>query len=167
MSQWPLSREGYYLLHMSCIRFNTPAQRAQIASLSHVSPRTDDPVAQFLSPPVSESKIERLVRMAKDPHPKIRESVALSSHAPESVYWDLARDSDQGVRECLARNPRTPCDVLRLLASDKCERVRAFVAVNYYVPSDAMAQLAEDPSELVRALVSWKDSLREEELQSV
>lgn len=152
---------------MSCIRFNTPAQRAQMATIRQAGQTDHDPVAQFLSPTVSESKIQRLVTMSKDQNPKIRESVALSYHAPESVYWELARDADQGVRECLARNPRTPCDVLRLLASDSSERVRAFVAVNYSVPSDAMDSLADDHSELVRALVEWKHSLREQELEPV
>jgi len=145
---------------MSCIRFNTPAQRAQLASL-RTQPGQPDAVAQFLSPVVSESKIRRLVSMARDANPKIREAAALSYHLPEAVYQELAGDPDSGVRECLARNPHTPCDVLRTLAGDTEERVRAFVAVNYSVPSDAMERLAEDPSQTVQSLVAWKDSLRE------
>jgi hypothetical protein len=151
-----------YRVGMSCIRFNTPAQQAQIRD-ALLSGRTgEEPVAKFLSPAVTDSKVKRIVAMSIDKNPKIRESAALSYHAPLAVYEKLATDSDQGVRECLARNTHTPCDVLRTLAKDSSERVRAFVAANYSVPEDAMDALAGDDSELVRALVSWKTSLRDE-----
>lgn len=147
---------------MSCIRFNTPAQHAQIQQALLEGRSGEEPVAKFLSPTVTESKVKRIVEMAKDANPKIRESAALSYHAPLAVYETLATDSDQGVRECLARNTHTPCDVLRTLATDASERVRAFVAVNYSVPEDAMETLSQDDSELVRALVQWKTSLRDD-----
>lgn len=147
---------------MSCIRFNTPAQREQLEHLRSLSTEADA-VAAFLSPAISESKIRRITTMAEDPHPKIRESAALSYHAPEEVYRKLAKDPDEGVRQCLARNPHTPCDILRQLAVDPSKKVRAFVAINYHVPEDAMATLADDPSETVQALVAWKASLREEQ----
>jgi len=149
---------------MSCIRFNTSPQREQMRALVDQN-RSDDPVAQFLSPAVTDSKITRLRAMAKDPNRKIRESAALSYHAPNEVYEALAKDPEESVRECLARNPKVPCDVLRTLASDRSERVRSFVAVNYWAPKDAMEKLAEDPSELVRSLVEWKTSLKDEALQ--
>jgi hypothetical protein len=148
---------------MSCIRFNTPAQQAQIREALLTGRPHDEPVAQFLSPSVTESKVARLVAMAHDPNPKIRESVALSYHAPTAIYEALATDPDPGVRECLARNPQATCDVLRTLASDSSERVRAFVAVNYNVPEDTMEALASDPSDLVRALVDWKTRLKDHE----
>jgi hypothetical protein len=147
---------------MSCIRFNTPAQQAQIRDALLQGRTGEEPVAKFLSPTVTESKVKRIVAMSKDANPKIRESAALSYHAPLAVYEKLATDPDQGVRECLARNTHAPCDVLRTLASDPSERVRAFVAVNYSVPEDAMETLAGDDSDLVRALVSWKTSLRDD-----
>ncbi len=152
---------------MSCIRFNTPAQHAQIQRALITGREGEDPVAQFLSPAVTESKVARLTAMAASPHAKIRESVALSYHAPDEIYHRLATDSDAGVRECLARNQKAPCDVLRILARDASERVRAFVAVNYQVPDDAMELLSDDPSELVRSLVRWKASLRDEALAQV
>ena len=147
---------------MSCIRFNTPAQHEQIQRALVTGRNGEDPVAQFHSPAVTESKVARLTAMSTSSNAKIRESVALSYHAPTDVYQRLARDPDAGVRECLARNQKVPCDVLRLLARDSSERVRAFVAVNYQVPEDAMELLSDDPSELVRALVAWKANLREE-----
>jgi len=161
---WRRRRPCHTVSVMSCIRFNTAPQREQMKSLVDHN-RSDEPVAQFLSPTVTDSKISRLRTMAKDPNKKIRESVALSYHAPTEIYEALARDPEASVRECLARNPKTPCDVLRQLASDENERVRSFVAVNYWVPEDAMEKLAEDPSELVRSLVKWKTSLKEDALQ--
>ncbi|RZS54357.1 hypothetical protein EV141_2354 [Microcella putealis] len=147
---------------MSCIRFNTPAQKQQLADNAPAM-REDggDPVAQFLSPSVTDSKRERIRRLAASPNPRIRESAALSYHAPDDVHEALANDPDAGVRSCLARNERTPCDVLRTLASDRDEQVRAWVAINYFVPADAMEKLAADESETVRALVAWKASLAE------
>lgn len=148
---------------MSCIRFNTTAQKEQLEALRS-RPEGDEPVASFLSPPITESKVQRIVRMSQDTNPKIRESAALSYHAPLAVYEKLAKDSDEGVRACLARNTHTPCDVLRILARDTSETVRAFVAVNYSVPQDAMDLLASDSSPTVQRLVEWKASLRDEVL---
>lgn len=119
----------------------------------------DDRVAQFLSPRVTASKLARIRLLASDPDPKIRESAALSYHAPVEVYDALSRDSDAGVRACVAKNERVPCDILRRLAADPDERVRGFVAVNYMVPDDAMQQLAHDDSPIVRGLVEWKAQL--------
>ena len=147
---------------MSCIRFNTTAQRAQLAQASS-GPRKDEPVAAFLSPEVTQSKVDRIARLARDANPKIRESAALSYHAPLAVYEALSKDPNEGVRTCLARNRATPCDVLRTLARDSSETVRAFVALNYSVPADAMALLAQDASETVQRIVQWKDSVRDED----
>lgn len=146
---------------MSCIRFNTPAQRRQLADSAPSMIVGGEAVAQFLSPAVTESKVARIRRLAADPNPKIRESAALSYHAPLEVYEALSRDPDAGVRACIAKNENVPCDILSRLADDPDERVRGFVAVNYFVPADAMQRLADDPSAVVRGLVAWKASLVE------
>ncbi|CAB4560446.1 unannotated protein [freshwater metagenome] len=145
---------------MSCIRFNTTAQRQQLSGETRLA--GDDPVAAFLSPAITRSKVERIRRLSTDANPKIRESAALSYHAPLEVYQTLAKDPDPGVRACLARNQATPCDVLRTLAKDGDETVRAFVAINYSVPADAMELLESDASPTVQKLVAWKASLRED-----
>lgn len=147
---------------MSCIRFNTPAQRAQLDVLRADKVLNAQAVAQFLGPEFGESKINRLRLMAKDRNPKIRESVALSYHVPEEVMWDLAKDKAESVRICVARNETTPCDILRHLAADKSSQVRSWVAVNFYVPADVMVELEADPSEDVRKLVAWKAQLAQE-----
>ena len=146
---------------MSCIRFNTPAQRAQMAAAAPSMLTVEEAAALHPAPPVTATKIARLRLLAIDANPKIRESVASSYHAPIELYERLARDPDAGVRGCVARNEATPCDVLRDLANDESETVRGWVAVNFYVPADVMAGLADDPSETVRGLVSWKRSLAE------
>ncbi|MCA1943188.1 MAG: hypothetical protein LDL15_06230 [Yonghaparkia sp.] len=146
---------------MSCIRFNTPAQRRQLAESAPSMIGSSEAVAQFLSPAVTSSKIERIRRLAEDPNPKIRESAALSYHAPVEVYEKLSRDPDPGVRACIAKNENVPCEILARLADDVDERVRGFVAVNYFVPAEAMERLADDPSAVVRGLVQWKSTLRE------
>lgn len=151
---------GLYAVAMSCIRFNTRAQREQLTAVAQLT--QDSPVAAFLSPAITASKIERVRRHSEDANPKIRETAALSTHAPAEVYVTLSRDPDEGVRACLARNPATPGDVLRVLARDSSETVRAFVAVNHAVPEEALVILALDESPTVMKLLAWKASLRAE-----
>jgi len=144
---------------MSCIRFNTPAQRQAMRDHAPVMLTPEQVAAQHPAPPVTDTKINRLRLLAKDPNPRIRESVASSYHAPEELLVELARDPDEGVRTWLARNETVSCDILRSLADDESERVRGFLALNYYVPADVMDKLAEDESDTVRGLVEWKAQL--------
>jgi hypothetical protein len=144
---------------MSCIRFNTPAMRAQM----RLDLTSADAALLHLSPAVTPSKIARLRQLAAHANPKIRESVASSRNTPEDLFPALAADPDEGVRACVARNESAPCEVLRQLATDRSEKVRGFVALNYFVPDDAMELLANDRSRVVRGLVSWKASLAEQE----
>jgi hypothetical protein len=144
---------------MSCIRFNTPAQLAQLRAMAPAMLTAEQAAALHPSPEMTASKIARLRLLAVDANPKIRESVASSYHTPEDVFVALARDPDEGVRACVARNETAPCDVLRSLVNDKSERVRGFLAVNFYVPNDAMERLANDSSSTVRELVRWKSQL--------
>jgi len=144
---------------MSCIRFNTPAQRAQLKAMAPAMLTAEQAEALHPAPEVTESKIRRLRLLAVHANPKIRESVASSYHTPEDVFEALARDPDDGVRACVARNEATPCDVLRSLVDDRSERVRGFLAVNFFVPQDVMERLANDGSRRVRDLVRWKSEL--------
>jgi hypothetical protein len=146
---------------MSCIRFNTPAQRAQLAAMAPSMLTAEEAARLHPAPPVTATKIQRLRLLAESPNPKIRESVASSYHAPADLAERLAHDPDEGVRACLARNETTSCDLLRELAHDESEVVRGFVAVNFYVPEDVMLDLADDPSPVVRSLVEWKSALAE------
>lgn len=144
---------------MSCIRFNTPAQRTQLAALAPSMLTPEELAARHPAPPVTDSKIRRLRVLAADANPKIRASAASSYHLPEDLAATLAHDPDAEVRGWLARNETVSCDLLRQLATDEAETVRAFVAVNYSVPADAMRRLADDESPTVRGLVAWKSAL--------
>lgn len=152
---------------MSCIRFNTPAQRAQLEAYVPEMLTPEELAARHPAPPVTESKIHRLRLLAHDENPKIRESVASSYHAPEDLMSELAHDPDPGVRACVARNEHTSCDLLRELAHDDDPQVRGWVAVNYFVPEDVMGELAEDASPTVRGLVAWKAQLAEREVPAL
>ncbi|MDO7881805.1 hypothetical protein [Antiquaquibacter soli] len=144
---------------MSCIRFNTPAQRAQLRALAPAMLTAEQAAALHPAPAMTESKIARLRLLARDETSKIRERAALDPHLPTEDFELLARDADAEVRACVARNEATPCDVLRSLVDDPSERVRGFLAVNFFVPADAMERLANDPSPIVRDLVRWKAEL--------
>jgi len=144
---------------MSCIRFNTPAQRQAMRDHAPVMLTPEEVAAQHPAPPVTESKINRLRLLAESPNPKIRESVASSYHAPVELFEKLAADPDAGVRAWIARNETVSCDILRTLADDPDETVRGFLALNYFVPADVMQQLADDESDTVRGLVAWKSQL--------
>jgi hypothetical protein len=144
---------------MSCIRFNTPAQRKQMAAMAPAMLSAGEAALLHRSPEMTDSKIARLRLLAQHPNPKIRERAALDAHTPEDVMSTLATDADEGVRSCVARNEATSCDILRSLADDPSERVRGFLALNYFVPEDAMTRLAEDGSRTVRDLVRWKSDL--------
>ena len=151
---------------MSCIRFNTPAQRAQLAALAPSMLTADEVAARHPAPPFTDGKLRRLRLLASHDNPKIRESVASSYHTPADLFATLAQDPDAGVRACVARNEAAPCDILRELANDEAEAVRGWVAVNFYVPADVMDQLADDPSPTVRSLVRWKASLAQELIEA-
>jgi hypothetical protein len=144
---------------MSCIRFNTPAQLAQMRAMAPAMLTSEQATALHPAPEWTESKVQRLRVLAAHENPKIRESVASNAHTPDDVMATLAKDADEGVRACVARNEAASCDILRSLVDDESERVRGFLAVNYFVPEDAMERLAMDRSRTVRGLVSWKAEL--------
>lgn len=146
---------------MSCIRFNTPAQREAMAHYAPAQLTPDEAKALHPAPAVTDSKIKRLRLLAESENPKIRASVASSHHAPDELYVTLAGDPDEEVRSWVARNETVSCDILRSLAEDPSERVRGFLAINYLVPADVMQKLADDDSETVRRLVEWKRQLAE------
>jgi hypothetical protein len=147
------------LEHMSCIRFNTPAQRAQMRALAPSMLTAAQAAELHPAPNVTDSKIVRLRLLAENANPKIRESAASSHNTPVDVFEALARDSDDGVRACVARNEHAPSDVLRMLAQDPSEVVRGFLATNFFVPDDAMVTLTADDSPTVQRLVRWKREL--------
>lgn len=153
---------------MSCIRFNTPAQRQAmrdyrptmlVGDTSYDTNHDGALAPGHPVPAVTESKIRRIRLLAENANPRIRESAASSLNTPVDVFEALAADPEESVRAFVARNETTPCTVLRRLAADDSERVRGFVALNFFVPDETMHALAQDSSEVVRGLVAWKMSL--------
>jgi hypothetical protein len=144
---------------MSCIRFNTPAQRQAMRDHRPVMLDVEAVPKPHPTPPVTATKIARLRALAESENAKIRESVASNHHTPVDLFATLSRDPDAGVRSCIARNEHVPIDVLRSLAHDESEIVRGFLAVNFVVPADVVRGLADDESDIVRGLVSWKSAL--------
>jgi hypothetical protein len=138
---------------VSCLGFLTPAQRAALAASS----ADGAPLSAFASPPATAGKVRRVRELATSGDVRIRESAALSHHAPSDVLAALAGDGSASVRACVARNPRVDLDLLWALAGDPSSVVRGWVAAHPGVPADLLARLAADPDPQVRAVVAWAD----------
>ena len=136
---------------MSCLGFLGPQQRAALAA----STADGAPLSSFASPAVSDGKVRRVRLLARSTDPRIRESAALSHHAPPDVLASLAADEEVGVRRCVARNERTRPAVLERLAADPDPYVRGWVAAHPAVPPALLDLLVEDADDCVRAVVAW------------
>lgn len=137
---------------MSCIRFNTPAQReAMRAPLS-----SEDAAVLHLAPPVTPSKIARLRLLAESPSAGIRQSVAGNRNAPVDLLGTLAGDAEPAVRGEVARNETTPRELLQRLAGDPDARVRCWAVLNPGLPEADVARLEHDLDAQVRRLAGWR-----------
>jgi hypothetical protein len=136
---------------MSCTGFLTPQQRAALAGSSSDGPA----LSSFSSPPVTEGKRERVRLLAGASDPRIRESAALSSYAPEDVLHRLSRDPVASVRACVARNEHAVEPILRSLATDADATVRGWAVAHRAAPRELLDLMAEDPDASVRAVVTW------------
>jgi hypothetical protein len=141
---------------VSCFGFLTEQQRAALAASSRED-AGGAPLSAFASPPASEGKRERVRRLATAPDPALRESAALSVHAPVDVLTALAADPVASVRRCVARHERTPVAVLERLAGDADPLVRGWAAANPAAPAALHARLRDDPDPTVRAVVAWAE----------
>ena len=139
---------------MSCIRFNTGAQREAMRGSAALS--NEDAAVLHLAPPVTESKLARLRLLAQHESAGIRSSAASSRHAPADLLASLAADADPSVRASVARNETAPPAVLAALAADSDEQVRSWAVVNVSTPDSAVAGLDADTSAQVRRLVAWR-----------
>ncbi|MGT2427291.1 hypothetical protein [Amnibacterium kyonggiense] len=140
---------------MSCIRFNTSAQReAMRHDAAALAP--GDQAVLHLSPPVTESKIARLRLLAGHARPTIRQSVASNRHAPQDLLVALAADRDPGVRGEVARNQATGPAVVAALSRDEDPRVRCWAVLNPVLPDERLRELAADPDAQVARLAGWR-----------
>ena len=140
---------------MSCIRFNTKAQRAAMRDDAAALAAGDQAILH-LSPPVTESKIARLRLLAGHERPGIRQSVASNRHAPLDLLERLAVDPDPAVRGEVAKNEAAPAVLVQLLATDEDARVRCWAVLNPVLPAAAVGRLAGDPDAQVARLAGWR-----------
>ena len=138
---------------MSCIRFNTAAQRDAMAA----GPLdAADAAVLHLSPPVTESKIVRLRLLAEHARPGIRQSVASNRHAPADLLERLAADAAPEVRGEVARNESAAPALVTRLAEDPDPRVRCWAVLNPVLPEEAARTMAADPDPQVARLAGWR-----------
>ncbi|MDT0203517.1 hypothetical protein [Nocardioides sp. AE5] len=136
---------------MSCVSFLSPQQRAALAASS----ADGAPLSSFASPPVTPGKLARIRALSSSDSARIRESAALSYHAPADVLTALATDPEPMVRRGVARNHATPPAVLAALARDADPTVRAWVAAHPAVPTTVMDSLTGDEDPMVSAVLAW------------
>jgi hypothetical protein len=140
---------------MSCIRFNTSAQRAAMRHDAAALAAGDQAILH-LSPPVTESKIARLRLLAEHSRPTIRQSVASNRHAPHDLLEVLAADRDPAVRGEVAKNEATAAELVAVLSSDRDARVRCWAVLNPVLPEERVHALVHDPDPQVARLAGWR-----------
>lgn len=146
---------------MSCIRFNTTAQRdAMRADASALA--AGDQAILHLSPPVTESKIARLRLLARHDRAGIRQSVASNRHTPQDLLAILARDADAAVRGEVAKNESTSVSLLTTLSHDRDARVRCWVVLNPLLPDARVREMASDGDAQVVRMAGWRLSSQSE-----
>lgn len=140
---------------MSCIRFNTSAQRE---SMRHdaASIAAEDQAILHLSPPVTESKITRLRLLAAHPRATIRQSVASNRHAPHDLLVTLAADQDPAVRGEVAKNEAADAALVETLSHDRDARVRCWAVLNETLPMSRVHELESDRDAQVARLAGWR-----------
>ena len=140
---------------MSCIRFNTTAQRDAMRR-DAAAVADGDQAILHLSPPITASKLARLRLLAEHDRPSIRQTVASSLHAPRDLLLALAADRDAGVRGEVARNATTDPDVVAALSRDRDARVRCWAVLNPCLPDARVRELEADPDAQVARLAGWR-----------
>lgn len=140
---------------MSCIRFNTKAQRDAMREDAAALAAGDQAVLH-LSPPVTESKISRLRLLAAHERASIRQTVASNLHVPHDLLEALAVDPDAGVRGEVAKNPTSDPSLVELLSRDRDARVRCWAVLNPVLAPERVRELEGDRDAQVRRLAGWR-----------
>jgi hypothetical protein len=140
---------------MSCIRFNTSAQREAMRHDAAALAAGDQAILH-LSPPVTESKITRLRLLARHERATIRQSVASNRHAPHDLLVALAADRDAAVRGEVAKNEATTPELVDALSRDADARVRCWAVLNTTLADERVRELRSDPDPQVARLAGWR-----------
>lgn len=91
-------------------------------------------------------------------YPDFKEWVAHNKSVPASVLDRLARDPDPRVRISVAMRRKCSSETLAQLAADPDETVRAMVARNKKAPPHVLETLRRDPSPLVAEAVGSRSN---------
>jgi hypothetical protein len=140
---------------MSCIRFNTKAQRDAMRRDAAALAAADQ-VIRHRSPEMTGSKITRLRLLAEHERPSIRQSVASNRSAPLDLLERLAADRDAGVRGEVAKNESTPTALVERLSHDRDARVRCWAVLNPVLPDARVRELETDRDAQVARLAGWR-----------
>ena len=90
------------------------------------------------------------VRLANDPHPKIRLRLAQRPDTPADILGLLWNDPAENVRIFVAKHPNVLPDTLALMASDASHRVATEVARRNETPFKALEIIAQHADENIR-----------------
>ena len=140
---------------MSCIRFNTTAQRESMRRDAAALAAADRAILHR-SPEVTESKVLRMRLLAEHTRASIRQSVASNRSAPLDLLERLAADRDAGVRGEVAKNETTPVPLVEALSHDRDARVRCWAVLNPALPDERVRELAADRDAQVSRLAGWR-----------
>lgn len=99
---------------------------------------------------LSTSSPQVLQRLAVDPAPEVRATVAQSNHAGQVLLCELATDTRAEVRAVAAAAASMPREVLEELARDRSVNVRFWVTANTQYDEALAQQQADDPNEHIR-----------------
>lgn len=92
-------------------------------------------------------------QLSFDPHPDVRNSVALNHKASEKVLRRLFNEEDASFVENIATNRNIPHDLMEICAASK-KKIRCFIADNPSATKDILIKLASDSDALVRHKVA-------------
>ena len=121
------------------------AQRDDV-STAQVEQILEDPahsVRERLAEAATDEGVLR--RLANDPHPLVRASVALNDAVPVDVLQALAQDGRARVRSAAAASRRLPYEALTPMANDRSVEVQWRVLVSSPERLDLAAEIAEHP----------------------
>lgn len=90
-----------------------------------------------------------LLRLARDPEPRVRIAVATNLGSPEEARRALARDPLTEVRSVVARFEYVSAQTLEILSHDEDAEIRFEVAANWNTDEATLKRLSQDSYESV------------------
>ena len=92
---------------------------------------------------------QKLARLARSRHPRVRARVAENTGASEALLVALSADAVAEVRAAVAANPRAPYNLLVYLLGDQSADVRYALAEDYDLAPELLDWLSQDQNPYV------------------